>query len=245
MTPARIESRAERRADRALFEVGQRRRQRARPQRQRQVRGFLLREAAGDAALVGDAALDDAAPSARACRGRSPSCRPMFAPVTLPNLHGAVLLQREADRRLVVLVERRPRVAQVAAGDDRHLAAPGSTRRRPLARRRRVADAGHDLHVRRQAAAVGLRAAPRRVERALLDELQLEQRRRPDDLLGAADVGDARAAARGSDRAPPCRATIGSATPSSLTRRSIVWMRLRRPCRRAAARRCSASSRSV
>ena len=50
------------------------------------------------------------------------SWRPMFSPVTLPNLRAALGVQREADRRLVVLVERRPRVAQVAAGDRGHLA---------------------------------------------------------------------------------------------------------------------------
>ena len=42
---------AEARADRPLLEIGQRRRQRARPQNQRQVLHFFLREAAGDAAV--------------------------------------------------------------------------------------------------------------------------------------------------------------------------------------------------
>ena len=50
---------------------------------------------------------------------------------------------------------------------------------------------GQDLHVRRQVVAEG---RARRVlvrERPLLDQLQLEQRRRSNDLLGAVDVGDA------------------------------------------------------
>ena len=55
-----------------------------------------------------------------------------------------------------------------------------------------------------------------------LDDLQLEQRRRPDDLLGALHVGHARQLHQDLVGAAPCAATIGSATPSSLTRRSIV-----------------------
>ena len=46
----------------------------------------------------------------------------MFSPVTLPNLRPPSVAQREADGRLVVLVERRPGVAQVAAGHRRDLA---------------------------------------------------------------------------------------------------------------------------
>ena len=38
----------------------------------------------------------------------------MFSPRDLAELAAALVVQREADRRLVVLVERRPRVAQIA-----------------------------------------------------------------------------------------------------------------------------------
>ena len=69
---------------------------------------------------------------------------------------------------------------------------------------------------------VRLQQLPRGAGRALLDELQLEQRRLLDDLLGARDVGDARQLHQNLIAAPPCGATIGSATPSSLTRRSMV-----------------------
>ena len=78
------------------------------------------------------------------------SWRPMFSPVTLPNLRRALVVQREADRRLVVLVERRPRVAQVAAGDRRHLA--HQVVRRAPAASPGAATPGHDLHARRHLA---------------------------------------------------------------------------------------------
>ena len=66
----------ERRADGPLLEVRQARRQRARAQDERQVVGLLRRERALDDARVGDPVLDARAPTARACRGRSPgACR--------------------------------------------------------------------------------------------------------------------------------------------------------------------------
>ena len=86
-----------------------------------------LREAAGDAPLVVDLPSECVATVSTRLSRMIASSRPMFSPVSLPNLRGAVAGQREADGRPVVLVERRPRAAQVLAGDRRQLAAPGRT----------------------------------------------------------------------------------------------------------------------
>ena len=72
------------------------------------------------------------------------SWRPMFSPVALPNLSRALVVEREADGRLVVLVGGRPGVAQVLPGDDRHLAHQVEDRLRALALE--GLDAGHHLH---------------------------------------------------------------------------------------------------
>ena len=58
MTPERIESAPRRGADRLLLQIGQLGGQRARPQDQRQVLHFFLREAAGDLPVGRDAAFD-------------------------------------------------------------------------------------------------------------------------------------------------------------------------------------------
>ncbi len=180
---------AERRTDGALFEIGQVRRQRARAQLQRQVLRFLVREVAGDAAFIVDARLDDR----RRLHAVVEHDAELAADVGLrevAELARALLVQREAHRRTVVLVERRPRVAQVASGDRRHAAHDVIARARRLAGRRFDRARKH-LHVGRHVAA---ECRARRVlvrERSLLDLLQLELRRRSDDLLGAVDVGDA------------------------------------------------------
>ena len=114
----------------------------------------------------------------------------MLAWVKVPNFWRALGVQREADRGTVVLVERRPGVAQVAAGHG------GDAAHRVVHRGRRraggpLALARQDLDVGRHVAGKGL--AGRRLvhERALLDQLELEQRRGADDLLGPVDVGHA------------------------------------------------------
>ena len=115
----------------------------------------------------------------------------MFEPVKLPKRARAVRLEREADGRPVVLVERRPRVAQVPAADDRRLldqvvhdAAGGLAGRA-------ARDAGQHLGVGRHGAAGRRQQLLARAGRPGLDQRQLEQRRRLDDLLGAGDVAHA------------------------------------------------------
>ena len=180
---------AERRADGALFEIGQVRRQRARAQLQAQVLRFLVREVAGDAAFIVDARLNHR----RRLDAAVEDDAELAADVVLregAELARALLVQREADRGTVVLVERRPRVAQVASGDG------GNSAEHVVARTGRLAGtglnrAGKNLHIRRQVVA---QRRFRRVlvrERALFDLLQLELRGRSDDFLGARHVGHA------------------------------------------------------
>ena len=67
--------------------------------------------------------------------------------------------------------------------------------------------------------------------RARFDQPELEDRRRPDDLLRARDVGHA---GHLDDELflADCRAMVGSVTPSSLTRRSIVCIACSTACSR-------------
>ncbi len=135
---------AETRPDGAFLEIGQRRRQRAGSQNQREVRDFFLGEAAGDASVARDAPVD----SRRRLHAPVEDDGEIAADVLAGHLaepRGALGVQREADRRPVVLVERRPRAAQIAAGDGRGLAHQVVDRAAA-----RVADAaaraGNDFH---------------------------------------------------------------------------------------------------
>ena len=164
---------AERRTDRALFEIRERRRQRARAQHQREVGGFLVGEAALDDAFVVDAAVD----VRRRVDAVVEHDRQLAVDVgrgEVAEPRRAVAVEREADRRTVVLVERRPRVAQVAAGDGRNTADDVIDRRRPIALGAAVAVTRQDLQIRRQVVGVGLTRLRLVAERALLDQLQLE-----------------------------------------------------------------------
>ena len=174
MTPARIESAPSVGADFALFEIGQRRRQRAGAQHERQVGGFLLREAAGDARVgAGDRRPRYAAPTRTWLSSTIASdLADVLASVTRLNFATPSLLSDEADRRLVVFVERRPGVAQVAAGDRRRPCARGRTSARPPAPAS-VAP-WTTCHVGRHLAAVRLQQRRLVGRRAGLDELQLE-----------------------------------------------------------------------
>ena len=164
------------------------------------------------------------------------SWRPMFSPVTLPNLRPALGVQREADRRLVVLVERRPRVAQIAARDRGDAFAPGSRPcpRRPASRRR----ARHDFHALRHLAVrpAALPCVDRPCSTIFSSSRPVER------MISFArfDVGDAGQLHQDLIAALPCCAMLGSVTPSSLTRRSIVW----RACTTASSRRVTWSSAS-
>jgi hypothetical protein len=105
----------------------------------------------------------------------------------------AVVAQRETDRRLVVLVERRTGAAQVAAGDRRD--APQDVIDRAARRRARIggtAGARHQHQVGRQVVVVGLRRRFLRRERTLFHQLQFEQAGRPDDVLGTVHVVEPR-----------------------------------------------------
>ena len=107
-------------------------------------------------------------------------------------LAGTLLVEREADRRQVVLVERRARVTQVVAADRRHAAHDVVLRRRRAAARRGdIGRAGHDHAVRRQVVVDRLHRGFLARERALLDQLQLEDGRRADDVLRPLHVGHA------------------------------------------------------
>ncbi len=105
---------------------------------------------------------------------------------------GAVGLEREAHGRPVVLVEGGPRVAQVAPAHHRGLLdqVVDHARRAPGPARRRYAR--QHLGVGRHVAAGRRQQLLARAGRSRFDQLQLEQRRRLDDLLGARDVAHAR-----------------------------------------------------
>ncbi len=167
------------------------RRQRPRAQHQRQVLRLLRREAPEDLSVVGDAAVDPG-------RGEHLVVEhdgQVAADVLLrqrSEAAGAVVAQREADRRLIVLIQRLPGAAQVATGDRRDAAedvVDGAARRRPGVGR--IARARHDRQVRRQVVVVRLQRRLLRRERTLLHQLQLEQTRRTDDVLGAVHIVEA------------------------------------------------------
>ena len=177
---------AQGRADRLLLEVVQLRRQRARAQLQRQVRDFFGREAAGDAPFRVDLALE----RRRRLHAAVEDDRQLAADVLaadLAELPAALVAEREADRRPVVLVDRGARVAQVLAGDGRdllHHVVDRAGVARPGA-----AGARHDVHALRHLAVDHQRFLRRR--RRAFDDLQLEEAGRSDDALRALDVGDA------------------------------------------------------
>ncbi len=144
----------------------------------------------------------------------------MFSPVTLPNFVRARRLQREVDRRLVVLVERGLRAAQVLAGDRRDLADQVvdacRRRRRALGRARArfpCRPAAVPLYCFSRSS-FGAPARPRR------------------SSARAGAVVPMISFARSTSVTPGsctriwspcgCCAMLGSVTPSSLTRRSIV-----------------------
>ena len=179
MTPARTES---------APRVGphQRGGQSARPENQRQVRCLLLREAAGDAALGGDPLLDRRHrldPVVHDDRQAAPD----ICAGEIPELARALPVEGEADRRLVVLVYRGSRGAQIPAGDPRQ--APHQV---VVGRAQRCVHRGHDLQVRRQDAASRLQQHLARRRRSVLDQLDLEQPRAADDRLRALDIRDTR-----------------------------------------------------
>src|SRR5262249_23716484 len=142
-------------------------------------------EAAEDAAVGADAAVD----ARRGLDAAVEDDREVAADVLAGDLAEAapaVGVEREADCGLVVLVERRTRRPQVAAGDRPGPAHPIPHRPRVA---RRAARAGHELHPVRDLAVDEQRLARRR--RTLLDDLQLEAARRLNDALRALDVADA------------------------------------------------------
>ena len=155
-----------------------------------EIAGLLLGEAAGDPAFIRDTALDD--------RGRVHPLVQDDREATsdvgvggVPELHGPVLLQGEAHRRLVVLVERWPRGPEIAAGNHGRLLHQVIHRRGPLAGRGSVANPGDHLLAGRLGTIGGLEQRLSGVGRSLLYQLQLEERCRSDDFLGAANIGDA------------------------------------------------------
>ena len=104
-TPERIESAPRRGADDALFEVAHRGRQRAGAQRRARGRatscGVKL-------PLIRPSSVIRPSMRGADCTRLSrmiASERPMFSPVTLPNLRAPVAVQREADGGTVVLVD--------------------------------------------------------------------------------------------------------------------------------------------
>ena len=114
----------------------------------------------------------------------------MFSAVTRAELPRALGVQREADRRLVVLVERRPRVAQIAAGHGGDLAD------QVVGRRGDAGAAGGSVPDRISmsggTALFACSSSSRLGIGPCSDQLQLQQPGRADDLLRALDVGHAR-----------------------------------------------------
>ena len=74
-----------------------------------------LREAAGDPSVGGDARFDARRRLHPAVEDDRELAADVLARSPSPNSRRAVVVQREADRRLIVLVDRRPRVAQILA----------------------------------------------------------------------------------------------------------------------------------
>ena len=165
------------------MEVVQSRRQRARSQDEREILYFLLREGAADAPFRRDARLH----RRRGLDTAVEDDRELAADVLarrLPELASAFAVQREADRRPVVLVERRARVAEIAAGHGGDLLHQVIE----VAGIARAADAGDDLHPLRNAA---VHHQLFFVAGDAFDDLQLEQTRRSDDRFRALDFGHA------------------------------------------------------
>ncbi len=182
---------AERRPDRRLLHVGQRSRQRAGPEFQRQVLGLLHREGPGDLALIADGALDVRRRHDRPVEDdREKTVDVLAGRLAEPGRR--VALHLEVHGRLVVLVRPLLRAPQVAPRQDRHLADEVVDRlRRRRTSLRAVLDAGEHFGPGRLLAAGGLQQALARRRRPLLHQLQLELRRGLDDRLGPIDVGDA------------------------------------------------------
>ena len=185
-TPALIESRPRDGPIVAFLEIAQRGRQRARPQDQRQVARFLRREAPRNPAFPVDAALDDR----RRLDEVVEDDRQLPADVRagrLAELDRAVAVEREADGRLVELVDGRAGVAKVGSGHDWRPADEVQHLRRIALGAR---EPGLDLHIRRHFAAVRLQQG-RLVCRHAFDELDFQPRGLPDELFGASRVVDA------------------------------------------------------
>src|SRR5262245_29311400 len=178
---------AERRTDDDFTQVGQRRRQRSGPQRQREIVGGLRREPAADPPLVGDPPFEPRRRDHAVVEDNRQVAADVLAR-QLAELLRAVRLQFEVDGRLIVLVETRLGEAKVLAGDGRDLAHDVVHSARLARRRRRARD---QLHLARQRAVellqqVVLRAGTR------FDQLELEDCGLADDVLRVRDVGDAR-----------------------------------------------------
>ena len=111
----------------------------------------------------------------------------MFSPVRLPNFDGAGPVHGEGDGGQVVLVDRGAGVAEVAAGDRRHLA------HQVIGERARVGPVGpgDHLHLGRRDAAGRLEQRFLRGGRAALDDLELEKGRGADEALHLVGVVDA------------------------------------------------------
>ena len=101
----------------------------------------------------------------------------MFALVALPNFTAPSCFSEKLTAGLLYSSSVGRAVRQIAAGDHRRLLHQVVHRRRPLAGRRRVADAGDDLLAGRLGAVGGLEQRLPGVGGALLDQLQLEQAR--------------------------------------------------------------------
>ena len=175
---------AERGTDRQLLQVLERRRQGARLQDLRELVGLLRREAAGDAVVGAQLALDHRS----GVDGVVEHDRELAADVPLRVAREAVgrgRVQREVDLGPVRLVDADAGALEVAARDQR-LLADQVEGRLP----RRVARPREQLHVVRQLAADALQQRVLRRGR-VLDQLERELRGRLDDALGRLDVGHA------------------------------------------------------
>src|SRR6185503_17426122 len=118
------------------------------PEYQRQVLHFLGCEAAGDAPLALNPRLD----ARRRLDAAVEDDGELAADVLrrdVAELAPAFVTERKGDGRLVVLVERRPRVAEVVAGDGRGLLHQVVDRAGVA---RRAGRAGHDFHAGRHLA---------------------------------------------------------------------------------------------
>ena len=105
----------------------------------------------------------------------------------LAELAAAFRRQREVDGGLVVLIQARPRVAEIVARHSRDLPHQVEHRARRLTRAAR--DAGHDFHAGWNLPVLQERFS--RWQRPLLDDFQLQRAGRLDDPLRLFDVADA------------------------------------------------------